>query len=113
MNKAYFVPVFCILFLFCLSCSCIAAELAETTDVALRNISDVLSKNLNSSQTFGKPVYAGDYIVIPVIAKGVIFGYGSKLEDFGQSFKNVEKTKKAEKKAQTVLDLEQQDFHAL
>ena len=105
MKRTSFVAVFCVVLMLFVTSASFAVDIAETTDVALENISEVLSKNLNSSQTFGKPVYAGDYIVIPVISKCVVFGYGSKLEDFGQKYKSIEKTKKAEKKAKDRITL--------
>ncbi|MFZ5952036.1 MAG: GerW family sporulation protein [Candidatus Rifleibacteriota bacterium] len=57
--------------------------LNETVESALTGIADIFKDNFNSSQTLGKPVEAGDYVIIPVVIKGAGFGFGTKLEGKG------------------------------
>ncbi len=54
--------------------------MSETAGDALSSMSTLFSQNLNTSQTLGKPFEAGEYTVIPVVAKGLGFGLGTKLE---------------------------------
>lgn len=105
MNKTGFISIFCIFLFLFMSSAVFAAGLVETTSVAMENMANILSQNLNSSQTFGNPIHAGDYIVIPVIAKGVIFGLGSKIEDAGQNYKDADDTNKSGKKEKNHISL--------
>lgn len=87
MKKTFIALLFCVASVCSFATYCSAAELAGTTSLALEGIGDILSNNLNSSQTFGNPVTVGDYTVIPVVSKSVIFGLGTKLEDFDRANK--------------------------
>lgn len=70
-------------FLLLLGC-CGAFAQESIADIALDSmsgISDVFIKNMNNAQTLGKPVEAGEFIIIPVLCKGIGFGLGTKLDD--------------------------------
>jgi uncharacterized spore protein YtfJ len=70
----------------------------QTKDAAkdfLNNYSELLEQNFSSSQAFGSPIEAGDYVVIPVVCKITGFGFGTKLKS-----KNVEGAKEQEGKMQ-------------
>lgn len=54
--------------------------MSETAGDALSSMSTLFMQNLNTSQTLGKPFEAGEYTIIPVVAKGLGFGLGTKLE---------------------------------
>ncbi len=54
--------------------------MSETAGDALSSMSTLFAQNLNTSQTLGKPFEAGEYTIIPVVAKGLGFGLGTKLE---------------------------------
>lgn len=67
-------------------CSCSFSQvlaqdaMSESATDALKGMSELFMHNLNTSQTLGRPFEAGDYTVIPVVAKGLGFGLGTKLE---------------------------------
>jgi uncharacterized spore protein YtfJ len=61
-------------------CPAFADGETASTNAFLNGFSDLLEKNFSSSQTFGNPINAGDYVVIPVVCKITGFGFGNKLE---------------------------------
>jgi uncharacterized spore protein YtfJ len=60
---------------------CFAEDLGEVAQEAFSGVSQVFSENLNSSQVLGNPIYVGKQTIIPVICKGIGYGFGTKLED--------------------------------
>jgi uncharacterized spore protein YtfJ len=70
-------------FIFCCFASIQAKEsLTQSTETTLAGLADMFRQNFSSSQALGKPVDAGDYIIIPVVCRVAGFGFGTKLEGF-------------------------------
>ncbi len=52
----------------------------EGAELNLMNFGKILAHNFSPSQTLGNPVEVGNYIVIPIVCKGMGFGMGEKQE---------------------------------
>jgi uncharacterized spore protein YtfJ len=52
----------------------------EGSELNLMNFGKILAHNFSPSQTLGNPVEVGNYIVIPIVCKGMGFGMGEKQE---------------------------------
>ncbi|GAB4276762.1 MAG: hypothetical protein Kow0029_19030 [Candidatus Rifleibacteriota bacterium] len=70
-----------VVFAFCLSMPAYCeVPINENAKDLITGLSKMFETNFDSSQTLGKPVEAGDYVIIPVVVKGIGFGFGTKLE---------------------------------
>ncbi|MGM0598933.1 MAG: GerW family sporulation protein [Candidatus Rifleibacteriota bacterium] len=79
--------------------SCYAEEDADKMMAAstLVGLSKLFSDNFSSSESLGRPVSAGEYVIIPVVCKVAGFGFGAKSED-KENEKGTSKTNKKDEK---------------
>lgn len=66
----------------------------------LVGLSKLFSDNFSASETLGKPVSAGEYVIIPVVCKVAGFGFGGKSEDKEQAKVSSKKSNKGDKEEQ-------------
>lgn len=63
----------------------------------LVGLSKLFSDNFSASETLGKPVSAGEYVIIPVVCKVAGFGFGGKSEDKEEEKGTSKTTRKGDK----------------